>query len=215
MKNKTFRYLLIAGLTILSNLAFAQLPAIDSVKLIPANPASNDLLKVVCYTTFTHGGCSINSVQTEQIGNDIFLNLDYSVGMATYICHSVDTFDLDNPGAGTYQLTINLATNQQDIIEDTHILQFQIDPYLGIDEFRSNSFTFYPNPVQHELRFKANFTVEKIEIRSVSGQLIHSTELLPGNPTIDVSALKQGIYLMTLVDPSGNTFTQRISKNTN
>lgn len=214
MKNRTLKCLLIAGLTILSNQAFAQLPAIDSVKLIPANPNSNDVLKVVVYTTFPSGSCNLNSTEAEQIGNDIYLALDYTVGMATYICHSVDTIEIDNPGAGIYELTITLSTNQQDVTEDTHIMQFEIDPFLGIAEFHSNSFTLYPNPVQNELRFKANFTAEKLEIRSVSGQLIHSAKLLAGNPTINISDLKQGVYFVTLVDPSGNTFTQRISKNT-
>ncbi len=214
MKIKTFTCILIAGLTILSNQAFAQLPAIDSVKLIPANPNSNDQLKVVVFTTFPSGSCNLNSAEFQLIGNDIYLELDYTVGAASYICSSVDTIEIDNPGAGAYQLTTIIGTNQQDVIEDTHIMQFEIDPFLGVDEFHSNSFTLYPNPVQNELRFTSNFTVEKLEVRSVSGQIIQSTELLAGNPIIDLSALKQGVYFVSLVDPSGNTFTQRISKNT-
>jgi hypothetical protein len=212
MKNRTLIRFLIAGLTLLSGQVFAQLPAIDSVKLIPANPNSNDVLKVVVFTTFPSGSCSLNSSEAEQIGNDIYLGLDYTVGMAAYICHSVDTIEIDNPGAGTYQLTTILGTNQQDVIEDSHIMQFHIDPFLSVDELHTYNFTIYPNPVQNELRFTSNFTAEKLEIRSVSGQIIYSTELLPGNPAIDVSPLKQGVYFVTLENPSGNTFTQRISK---
>ena len=136
------------------------------------------------------------------------------MGAASYICNSIDTIEIDNPGAGNFQLVTTITINQQDMIEDMDTMQIEIDPFLGIDEIHANSFTLYPNPVQNELRFTSNFTVEKLEIRSVSGQIIQSAELLTGNQTIDVSALKQGVYLVSLIDPNGNTFTQRISKNT-
>ncbi len=203
---------MIAGLTLLTNHVCAQLPAIDSLKLIPANPTTNDALKVVCYTTFPSGSCILNGIHSEQQGNNILLMLNYSVGAATYICHSVDTISIENPGAGSFQLITTITTNEQDIIEDIDYLQFTVDPFLGLDELHSNNFVVYPNPVINELRFKTNFTVENLEIQSVSGQKIQLKESFSDSTPIDVSNLEQGIYLVTLTDDKGNQFTQRIIK---
>lgn len=212
MRNKQFIRFLMVGFVLLVNPVYAQLPAIDSLKLIPANPTTNDALKVICYTTFPYGGCSLNTAQAELQGNSIFLSIDYTVGMAAYICHSVDTIPIDNPGAGTFQLTTTITTNEQDMIEDSHSLTFQVDPYLGITDLDPASFQTYPNPFDNELKFKTSFPVKKMELYSMTGQQVYSRESLFENPNIDLSHLQQGIYLITLTDPNGNAFTQRIVK---
>jgi hypothetical protein len=211
MKNKTLICFFISGLIILTQQVYAQYPAIDSLKLIPTNPTTNDQLQVVCYTTFPSGSCNLNSYHVEQQGNDIFLTIDYTVGMATYICHSVDTIPIDNPGAGTFLLTTTITENNQDVLEDVAYLPFTIDPYLGISKFESNNFSVYPNPFKNELRVKSNFTIKKLEIQAVSGQKINLKESFSN--TVDVSNLEPGIYLITLIDTNGNGVTQRIIKN--
>ncbi|TSJ39035.1 T9SS type A sorting domain-containing protein [Fluviicola chungangensis] len=211
MKNNSFIRFLIAGLLIMSSQVYAQLPAIDSLKLIPANPNANDALTVICYTTFPYGGCSINTIHSEQQGNDILLMLDYNVGMAAYICHSVDTISIPNPGAGDFQL-ITTITQQEDILLDQDTLAFHIDPYLGLPDYTSNNFQVYPNPVENELKFTTNFAVEKLEIYSTSGQRIQIFEPLSDNSHIDVSNLEKGIYLVTVSSRNQNQLTQRIIK---
>lgn len=201
-----------AGFLLLTNQVDAQLAAIDSLKLIPANPTTNDALKVVCYTTFPYGGCGINSTHAELQGNSIFLSIDYSMGVLTYICHSVDTIPIDNPGAGTFQLTTTITTNEQDVIEDSHFLTFQIDPFLGINEPTPANFQAYPNPFDNELKFKTSFPVAKMELYSMTGQQVYFKETLFESPLVDLSHLEKGVYLVTLTDPNGNSLTQRVIK---
>lgn len=201
-----------AGFLLLANQVDAQLAAIDSLKLIPANPTTNDALKVVCYTTFSNGGCGVNNTHAELQGNSIFLSIDYTVGMLTYICHSVDTIPIDNPGAGTFLLTTTITMNEQEVIEDSHSLTFQVDPYLGINEPNLANFQAYPNPFDNELKFKTNFPVKKMELYSMTGQQVYFKESLSESSQIELSHLEQGIYLITLTDPEGNTFTQRVIK---
>ncbi|WP_343637648.1 T9SS type A sorting domain-containing protein [Fluviicola sp.] len=213
MKNIRLKQFLIAGLLFLSGHTFAQqLPGIDSLKLIPANPTSNDALKVVCHTIFPYGGCQLNSIHAEQQGNDIFLSLDYTIGMITYICDRKDTIPIDNPGAGDFRLLVSITTNGQATVHDTDTLEFHIDPFLGIQEFTSGGFDVYPNPFHHELTFKTTFPVGKMELHAMTGKLVYSGEQLPENPPIDLSYLEQGIYMVTLTDPDGNAFTRRIVK---
>lgn len=212
MKNNPITRSLIAGFLLLANQVDAQLAAIDSLKLIPANPTTNDALKVVCYTTFPYGGCGVDNAHAELQGNSIFLSIDYSMGMLTYICHSVDTIPIDNPGAGTFQLTTIITTNQQDVIEDSHSMTFQIDPYLGINELTPANFQAYPNPFDNELKFKTSFPVAKMELYSMTGQQVYFKETLFESPSVDLSHLEEGVYLVTLTDPNGNSLTQRVIK---
>jgi hypothetical protein len=216
MKNKTLIPLLVSVFILLMQQVHAQNATIDSLKLIPTNPTTNDVIKVVCYTTFPSGSCSLNTVHAEQQGSNILLMLDYTVGMATYICHSVDTILIDNPGAGTFLLTSSITTNNQDMLLDLDTLQFTIDPYLGVPKYDSNNFLVYPNPFENELKFKSNFKVEKFEIYSISGQRINTKVLFDLNEevTLDVSELEQGIYIINVSDPNGNKFTQRVVKHT-
>lgn len=212
MKNKQMIGLLMAGFLLLANQVDAQLPAIDSLKLIPANPTTNDALKVVCYTTFPYGDCTTSNAHAELQGNAILLSIDYAMGMAAYICHSVDTIPIDNPGAGTFQLTATITINEQDVIEDAYSFTFQVDPYLGINEPNSANFQTYPNPFDNELKFKTSFPVAKMELRSMTGQPVYSAESLSENPDINLSHLEQGIYLITLTDSNGNACSKRVIK---
>lgn len=213
MKNSGLNRFLIAGLLFLSGQTYAQqLPAIDSLKLIPANPASNDVLKVVCKTIFPYGSCHLNNIHAEQQGNDIFLSLDYTIGMITYICDRVDTIPLSNPGAGDFRLLVSITTNEQATVHDTDTLEFHIDPFLGVREFTSGSFDIYPNPFHNEFTFKSDFPVKKMEWYSLTGKIAYSVKNLPENGLIDLSHLDQGIYLVTLTDPDGKMVTRRIVK---
>lgn len=214
MKNNSFVRFLVAGAMALTSQVYAQAPAIDSLKLIPANPTSNDALQVVCYTTFPYGGCEVNNIHSEQQGNDILLILDYNMGMAAYICHSVDTISIENPGAGDFRLITYITTNGNDVMQDTDTLEFHIDPYLGLPEYETTHFLVCPNPFGDELRLKTNFTIEKLEIYTVSGQKMELKEA-PSSAfgNTDVSHLKKGIYLITVTDKSGNRFMQRAVKN--
>ena len=153
-------------------------------------------------------------MHSEQQGNEILLMLDYNMGMAAYICNSVDTFSIENPGAGDFQLITSITTNGNDVMQDIDTLEFHIDQYLELHEYVSTNFLVYPNPVKNELRFKTNFTIKKFEIRSLSGELIQLIESFsdPENMWIDVSNLRKGVYLVVATNRLENTFTRRIVK---
>jgi len=212
MRKKTFTHFLLTGLIILTNQLYAQLPAIDSLKLIPTDPTSNDALQVICYTTFPYGGCEVNNVHSEQQGNEILLMIDYTMGMAAYICHSIDTFSIENPGSGDFQLIASITTNENDVMQDIDTLEFHIDPYLVLPEYTSINLLVYPNPVKNELHVKTDIPFEKLEIQSLTGERIQLIEPFDYNQSIDVSDLKKGIYLLVAANRNGNPLTQRIVK---
>jgi len=60
-----------------------------------------------------------------------------------------------------------------------------------------NSIVSYPNPVTDILNVSANNSFLKYSITSISGQIIEKSDLNETH-TIDVSALSNGLYFITL-----------------
>ncbi|WP_447635676.1 PQQ-dependent sugar dehydrogenase [Flavobacterium microcysteis] len=90
-----------------------------------------------------------------------------------------------------------------------------IDTALGNDDFTKNGFSMYPNPADSELFLSnSNGTVlQKISIVDLSGKLLidQGLENTPIN-TINIGSLQTGIYVVTVEDTSGNTFTSKLAK---
>lgn len=67
---------------------------------------------------------------------------------------------------------------------------------LGIDDFAANNFSVYPNPVTDILNIRSTASVDAIAVYDVLGKLVLATT--PGiiSPSIDMSALNSGVYLV-------------------
>lgn len=62
---------------------------------------------------------------------------------------------------------------------------------VGVTEnTKSNNFQLYPNPAKNQLNITAEGKIKKVEIADVTGRIV----LVENKNTIDVSALKSGIY---------------------
>ena len=216
MKISTLKQFLISGLICFGQQTFVQAQGIDSLKIIPENANAGDEIKVVCFSTFPTGGCDLMDYSVTFQGNQITLNLEHEPGMLTYICHSIDTISLGTLNAGDYDLHANLIIQPMDEIVDWHTTSFSIDSPLGFDDLTNTANPeVYPNPFDRELQIKADAIIESVEISSVSGQKIVLSENTGFNEKIiDLSDLKNGIYLLILTDINGNQYTKRIFKNT-
>lgn len=213
MKTNTFKQFLVLGAIMLCQNTFAQLPSIDSLKLIPQNPTATDEIKVICYATFASGSCNMSNHLISVQGNQITLNINYSPGAATYICHAVDTVSLGNLSAGDYSLDTYLTIDPMDAIKDYVILNFTVGNALGIGD-NSSSFqvSVQPNPFSNELYIETTARIEKAEVNAISGQKIRKEIPLGYSQKIDLSDLKDGVYLLTLTDQNGNRYSKRIVK---
>ncbi|WP_300666558.1 T9SS type A sorting domain-containing protein [Fluviicola sp.] len=215
MKAKKLKQILIPGFILFCQQAFGQLPSIDSLKIIPDNPTANDEINVICYATFSSGGCDLMNHSITILGNQITLNLEYMEGSATYICHSVDTISLGNLRSGDYYLRTDLSIQPSNQVLDSDSTSFFVDNPLRTSENGTISdLTIYPNPFTDEIQIKTDAMIEKVELKSVSGQQIYLKENdLNPEKTITVPDLKNGVYLLVLTDHKGNKHTQRIIKN--
>lgn len=181
------------------------IPAIDSLKIISENGET----KVVCYATFTSGSCDLVDYTISTENNVITLNLNYTVGAATYICHSEDTISIGFLSPGDYTLDANMMIGSPEIIVHHKSAEFTVGE-LSIDNPNTTVFNVYPNPVQNTISIETNSVVQQLEIISIFGQNVRTIGML--ETTIDVSDLEEGIYLIRLTDDKGRQVSKRVLK---
>ncbi|WP_291129562.1 T9SS type A sorting domain-containing protein [Flavobacterium sp. UBA7682] len=80
---------------------------------------------------------------------------------------------------------------------------------LSVVDFDANKVSVYPNPTNGVLNIVSEVSIATIDLYNHLGQLVLSVK---DATRIDVSSLNQGVYLMTLKDVSGATFTKMIVK---
>jgi hypothetical protein len=75
--------------------------------------------------------------------------------------------------------------------------------------------SIYPNPTQNEAIVYMNYSSEfSVALYDLSGKEISSSLFQGEQTTINLNALKSGIYLVTVKDAkNGNQMTSRVIKN--
>ncbi|PZR20492.1 MAG: hypothetical protein DI539_10600 [Flavobacterium psychrophilum] len=80
---------------------------------------------------------------------------------------------------------------------------------LGLDDFNKNELVVYPNPAQTVITLQSAAVISKVVIYTADGRkVIESNET-----TIDITALPQGIYMLTATSDEGKTINKKIIKN--
>lgn len=88
-----------------------------------------------------------------------------------------------------------------------------IDSSLGLNDFNKNGLSFYPNPAKTEIFIKNNSetSLSIVKIVDLTGKVV-LTESIEGNenPSVTISALSSGIYLVAVEDAAGNQFQSKL-----
>ena len=87
---------------------------------------------------------------------------------------------------------------------------YNVNTSLGIEELE-NSNSIYPNPSSTNFTIKANEHIEQIRIYDMLGKEWKNLRPTSSNPTVDISTLPEGIYLVNVSTEKG-TFTERLIK---
>jgi hypothetical protein len=80
----------------------------------------------------------------------------------------------------------------------------------GIDEIAASQLNIFPNPVKDEIFIQSDLQIEKVEIYSLSGNLIISENNF--NEKMSVSALPQGIYLLKVYTDKGSMVSKIVKE---
>ena len=96
------------------------------------------------------------------------------------------------------------------VTRDMSVCVFSTDVQeISSDQLLSVSPAITEGPVRITLH---GSIAHALTIIDASGRLIHSTSVRPGDQWLDLSDLKEGIYLLTIEDVNGGNFTTRIVK---
>ncbi|PKO99394.1 MAG: hypothetical protein CVU03_01865, partial [Bacteroidetes bacterium HGW-Bacteroidetes-2] len=66
----------------------------------------------------------------------------------------------------------------------------------GTESFDNKSFSVYPNPVTDILNIKTRDAVNKVSVYNVLGKLVYSATPNALSPTVNMSAMKTGVYFV-------------------
>ncbi len=73
------------------------------------------------------------------------------------------------------------------------------DPnYTSVQDLTAKGFSFYPNPTEGRITLSANEAIDRVEITSITGQVLYREELHTDNHSLDITRLPSGIYLMNV-----------------
>jgi len=202
----------------LTNNLKAQIPAIDSLKIIPTNPTTNDLVKIISHTIFPSSGCPLTSSSVNISGATITVYAAHTLGFLTAICYSKDTLTIGILNAGTYELTYHLYDTVPPTTYDIDTINFTVQQSNGL-QFTDNSeqsIEIYPNPTTTEINIRLKtHLVDRydIEIYSVLGKKIKTVREGKDTITIDISDLTDGVYFIIITSGHDRRWTQKIIKN--
>lgn len=149
---------------------------------------------------------------------------DYAIGLfdGDAGLASIDAFgfDADNPCgltftatiSGTYLIIINEVDNCGAVESiDNGWPQIQIVETLGVADNTIAGFSHIYSAQTKNLTISANDALSSINLFNIAGQQVISQKLSSNNETINLSTLKDGVYLAN-VTANGNTATFKIVK---
>jgi len=175
--------------------------SIDSLKIIPNNPTSQDEVMIICKYVLPQSSCKLDSFTFSISNNEINIDADHSMGSAMFPCYnSSDTISLGNLAIGNYTLRYILFAYSGSVFydSDTANINFTVTENSGIDDKKGvhQNISIYPNPVQTELFIDAiPIGSEYRIINSVGAEVKKGA--YEGN-SIPVSDFGQGIYFIQI-----------------
>lgn len=186
---------------------FAQLPNIQNLFIIPSNPTTHDTVKVVAETVFPSGGCELTWSTYGILNGTIDVYAQHTLGMATYICTSIDTLTLGTLESGNYNLLYHLSCMPYPPNSDLDSIYFTVQTYTGWETKKPQpSFTLYPNPSHNIVNIQLPDNTNDAEIIVTDMQGREQLKLLSksGQAEIDISNLAKGVYFIRLYNEAGS-----------
>lgn len=142
-----------------------------------------------------------NSTNTTEIDGNVFLDaVNYQgapqggTAAASFQLGSINFYSIDG--------------NNRYYIDDFKLIEGNI---LSTNNFDSQLFSVYPNPVKNVLNIQSNDAVNNVVVYNVLGQNIYSNSPNTVSPIIDMSNFKSGIYFVE-VTIGNSTKTVKVVK---
>ncbi len=95
---------------------------------------------------------------------------------------------------------------------DNGVVYKIVDTSLSTDDFAANGLSLYPNPTSSTftIQNKNGFDLKQVQLHDLSGKLLMQKNVTEANTQLNVEMLQSGIYLVSVSDASGNSFTTKL-----
>ncbi len=150
-----------------------------------------------------------NEISPAAAGTDV-------VGTFSVLIPNETTPTANLSGNENYRVVLELkdATDKW-LAGDYSKINYSLTPSLSADQFnfKNDTFAIYPNPVENVLRWALNSNLSDVSfgIYNTAGQIIQKTSKINSNQ-IDVSALKPGVYILSVDSKEGQKEGKFIKK---
>jgi PQQ-dependent dehydrogenase (s-GDH family) len=153
-------------------------------------------------------GLKFNTIQLGKLSPDGLSIIDFALGDALFPLHTANTrfrqIVVATNGVSFYYVTDNTSASEPGSITKLEYLG-PLEPTLSNEDFAlsQNDFRLYPNPAKSNfsLRFDSSaFNQASLQIVDISGRVVKSFDQIQSNQPIDISSLRNGLYLVNITD---------------
>ena len=181
-------------------------------------PASSTLVFPI--TQYDHSsGCSITGGYFYT--GSMYPNFANKYFYTDYCDNKIRTLNTSNAVTTTTSFSGNFSTFGEDKDGELYIAGLSngiiykiIDSSLGLNSYNQNEISFYPNPAKNEVFIKNNgaFLLSKVTVYDLTGKLVLSKDIQNEKsiPSINISELSVGLYMITVEDTIGNQIKSKL-----
>lgn len=133
--------------------------------------------------------------------------------MATAYQTAWNTFSIvPNSGGGNNAKFVDLRVQMSKFVNTYYIdnVSLTSSAALGINEFKSNGLSMYPNPASHYSTIKSETPIKNIEIYSLTGKMVFDKTINNREYNLDVSTYSKGLYFLHVMNDKGRSTTKLI-----
>lgn len=137
---------------------------------------------------------------------------DYCTAEIAYVTNASSTIVWALNPAGTCT-TFGEDMNGELYVAISGVIYRLYDSDLGINDFNKNGLSFYPNPAKTEIFIKnnTNAALSNVKVFDLTGKMLLTEPVNNTNePSVNISALSSGIYLIAVEDSSGNKYQSKL-----
>ena len=95
----------------------------------------------------------------------------------------------------TYDVYVRAICDTDNMSEWTAVESFTTD-FLGVNTENFVGFNYYPNPVKNSINLESRLNIDKVSIYNLLGQEVLSRDLHEMSPSLDMSNLASGAYIL-------------------
>lgn len=205
------RILFIALVSVwLSGNVFASWPRIDSLRIIPATPNSNDSVQLIAYSAYPCMLCFMLNSEVGISGTVVSITVSHLYGINCYpvSCYPVDTIPLGILDAEDYTLHFQLVCDTNTaIIYDHDSLYFTVHQQTGLKYgIKQPQLNIEPNPAKEYFilklpdRLTGSYTDVLLQVFDLQGRLhyIQRQNLENNRLQVNTAHWPEGLYMLRL-----------------